>query len=130
MSKITDATQWFYFNPVFGEANIEASGRAGILKSGVNLAIWATAVGIGAKLAGSTRPHFWALGFFGAAVVGEVLFGLSGPSTNGDHMQIGNVAAPGTAAPAPPWAGTPGASVSFGEQNADQGFGEAGGGYN
>lgn len=129
MKDLHQYTSWFYFNPVFGEANIEASGRMGILKSGVNLAIWSAGVGVAAKLLGSEKPHVWALGFFGAAVAGEIFFGLSGPSTNEHHWQISGP--PGTAAPAPPWAGTPGASVSYGDQqDVDDGYAEGGNGFN
>jgi hypothetical protein len=107
-NRITDFTQWFYFHPIFSESEVENSGWSGLIKSGVNLAVWAAVVGIVAHVAGSTRAKTWAVGFFVAAVAGEILFGLSGPSTTGHHIQMGNTAAPATGAPNPPWAGTPG----------------------
>jgi len=130
MKNLHQYTSWFYFNPFFGEANIEQSGTVGLLKSGLNVALWAAGVGVAAHLAGSKRPVMWAAGAFGLAVAGEILFGLSGPSTDGNHVQL-QTAAPGTAASPGPWAGTPGASVrSYGSTAEARGFGEQGLGYN
>jgi hypothetical protein len=119
---ITNFTQWFYFHPIFSEAEVEQDGWKGVLKSGVNLLIWSAVVGIIAHVAGSPRAKTWAVAFFVAAVAGEILFGLSGPSTTGHHMQVFNVAAPGTAAPAPPWAGSPGRPASGYAETGNQNF--------
>ena len=128
------AVAWPYFHPLFSEATIEDNGKLGLAQSGANLAVWSAAVGAVAHLAGFKHPFRIAIGAFGVLVLAELLFGVSGPSTNGFHAQIFN--APGTATPVTASGGGPvnGYSIASGGlggfDDGESNYGSDGGGFN
>lgn len=128
------AVKWPYFHPIFSEATIENNGTLGLAQSTVNLAVWAAAAGVAVKLLGGKHPYRVALIAMGVFVAGEVLFGASGPSSNGAQIQL-MTGTPGSPTAAPlvsisgsaVFSGAAGASFTTGE-NVD--YGSTGNGFN
>jgi|ERR1700728_2797847 len=79
----------FYYSPIFSEAKVENAGKMGVVYSGINLAVWSVAIG---AIAHFTPARKYAvhigIGVFAAAVAGEIIFGLSGPSNNPHTIQL------------------------------------------
>ncbi len=86
--KLQKIVKWPYFHPVFSEDTIEKNVTLGLAQSAVNLAVWSAAAGLIVKLAGGKHPYRVALIAAGVFVAAEVLFGASGSSSNGHHLQI------------------------------------------
>lgn len=132
-AKISNAIAWPYFHPLFSEATIEANGTLGLAQSGANLVVWAALIGVGSHFAGFKHPYRIAIGALVVFVAAEVLFGASGPSTNGSHIQSisQNNTAPSVNAPALSPNGvaiTVGTGTGFGD--GEENFGSVGNGYN
>src|SRR5271154_5246482 len=89
--------KWPYFHPLFSEAKIESNGTLGIAQSGVNLAVWATAVGLIVYWSGGKHPYRSALITLGVFVAAEALFGASGDSSTATMTGGGLIGNPASA---------------------------------